>query len=533
MNKKYLVKLAILVSLVYLVPLGLYAQEGQYRFLDAFELWRLTQNAAGLSIDNPSNSSRGYAHFDLSHRSGDYHRVQDGGLRNMLAFDTERYQSIGKYLRAYGRFTFGMDRTKERAWADLWNPYDGSPFYSGSAIKGKYDTQLFDLTAAIGTLPIHHSGAGVFEKLTAGARLDYKVGDQSRLRDPRSRNELLQYRVTPSLAYTFGTGDDYTIGLSGHYDRRKEKLMGLVTVQEDPNLKYYVMSGLEAATGTVGGYKGFSREWVRHELGAELSFALRKYTVYRDECPYNMVNTISIARATEDAWGQYKYSPGKYTSYIYSIASRHRLRHNALLHQIDVEGKLSEGSADEYRQTLVQERNADNGYTSFRYDTQMTYKKRFQRRTYDAALHYRLNHVGVSDVKSYVGLTAALQGAKTKHLLHTSEQDSQRLSLSFEGGYGFFDGRLWIDAQATYSPSTKADLQLADATTDYAQQVLVPDLAWYDANWRRGQLSAKYLFPLRIKGINTSAYVKAYYERTQADDDRALQTVGISFGIFN
>ena len=71
------------------------AQESQYRFQDATELWRLTDNAAGLSIDNPFQLNRGYAHFDLSHRSGDYHRVQDGGQRNMLAFDTERYQSIG------------------------------------------------------------------------------------------------------------------------------------------------------------------------------------------------------------------------------------------------------------------------------------------------------------------------------------------------------------------------------------------------------------------------------------------------------
>ena len=530
MNKKYLV---ILVSLVNLVPLASLAQESQYRFQDATELWRLTDNAAGLSIDNPFQLNRGYAHFDLSHRSGDYHRVQDGGQRNMLAFDTERYQSIGKYLKAYGRFTFGMDRTKERAWADIWDPFDGSPFYTGSSIKGKYDTQLFDLTAAIGTMPIRENVAGPVGKLTLGARLDYKVGDQSRLRDPRSRNELLQYRVTPSVAYTFGYDGDITIGLSGHYDRRKEKLPGLVTVQEDPNLKYYVMSGMEAATGTVGGYKGFNREWVRHELGAELSFAMRKWTIYRDECPYNTVNSFGIARATEDAWGQYKYSPGKYTSYIYSFTSRHRIRHKALLHEIDFEEKTSEGYADEYRQTLVQERDPEKGYTSFHYDTQMVYKKRFQRLPYDVSIHYRLNHVGVDDVKSYVGLAAALQGDNIQHLLHTSELDWQRLSLSFEGGYGFFDGRLWIDATATYSPSTKADLQLADATTDYAQLVLVPDLTWYNANWRRGQLSAKYLFPLRVKCINTNAYVKAYYDCIQTNDDRSLQTVGISFGLFN
>ena len=512
---------------------GAAAQEGSYRYADAMELWRLTQNAAGLSIDNPYKVGRGYAHFDLSHRSGDYHRVQEGGQRNMLAFDTERYQNIGKYMKGYGRFTFGMDRTKGRSWADRWNPYEDSPFFTGSSVKGKYDTQLFDLTAAIASMPLHKRNISDHEQLMFGARLDYKVGDQSRLRDPRSRNELLQYRLTPAIAYSFGPGSERTIGLSGHYDRRKEKLPGIVTVQEDPNLMYYVMSGMEAATGTVGGYKSFSREWVRHELGAELSYGFYAWKPYRDECPYFTVSTLTIARATEDAWGQYKYSPGKYTSYSYGLTTRHRIRQGRLLHQADLTAGYTEGYADEYRQTLVQERDAEQGYTSFHYDTQMVYKKRYQRQAFNASLHYRLNQVGVSDVKSYVGVGAALQGTRIKHLLHTSEQDCQRLSLMVEGGYGLLGGRLWIDAQASYSPSLKADMTLADATTDYAQQVLQPDMAYYDADCRRGQLSAKYLFPLTIKGMKAGVYVKAYYDRLQTHDDRSLQTVGLSFGFYN
>ena len=53
---------------------------------------------------------------------------------------------------------------------------------------------------------------------TGGVRLDYQVGDLSRLRDPRSRSELLDYKLTPSLTYTSG---QHTLGISGHYRRRK------------------------------------------------------------------------------------------------------------------------------------------------------------------------------------------------------------------------------------------------------------------------------------------------------------------------
>ena len=91
------------------------------------QLWRLTENAATLQLDSSAN--RGYAEFQAEHRSGDYRRVQEGGQRNQLTFQTERYQSIGKYLMGYGHFRFDMDRTKDRAWADVMRPYNANPFF--------------------------------------------------------------------------------------------------------------------------------------------------------------------------------------------------------------------------------------------------------------------------------------------------------------------------------------------------------------------------------------------------------------------
>jgi len=111
MNKKYI---ASLVSLVTLVSLESSAQESEYRYDDAMQLWQLTDNAAGLGIDN--SRDRGYAEFNVEHRSGDYHRVQEGGQRNQLKFTTERYQKISMLLLSYGRLQFDMDRTKDRSW---------------------------------------------------------------------------------------------------------------------------------------------------------------------------------------------------------------------------------------------------------------------------------------------------------------------------------------------------------------------------------------------------------------------------------
>ena len=535
------------------------AQEGLYRYQDATQLWRLTDNAAGLGLDNSEN--RGYAEFSLDHAEGDYHRVQEGGQRNRLAFETERYQKIGRFLVGYGHFLFDMDRTKERAWADVMRPYDANPFYSGSSVHGKYDQQLFDLTAAISTIPIPLAGESLDRELTLGAKLDYKVGDLSRLRDPRSRSELLDYKIAPAVTYSFGNN---AVGLSGHYRRRKEKIPNMTTVQQDPNLVYYQFYGLGEAVGTVGGYSGFQREWVNHEFGAELSYETNgtnetngsnetnrtneaNETNGTNKKKWESLSTISIARGAEDAWGQYKFSPGHYTSYIYKAASRHRFSRGRLLHSLDLEAQWQQAYADEYRQQLIQEKDPDRGYTSYRYDTQITYRKRQQLTTVDASLHYRLNilaqtaalsqqgaaNTATPAVVGYLGLQAAFCGSDTKHLLPSSELDHQRLNFTLEGGYSLLRNRLWLDATVTYSHATKARLNLADNTTEIARQVLLPDMAYYDADYFRGQLSAKYLFPLTLKGHRSLFYVKAYGDIVSAQHAQNRNTIGLSLGLYN
>ena len=111
--------------------------EEKYQLADERQLWNESNNAAGLAHDiSDSADNRGVAYIDLQHRSGDYHRVQEGTQHNTLHFFTERYQKIGKYLYGYGSFDFDMGRTKERAWNDVMRPYNSNPFISGSSVFG-------------------------------------------------------------------------------------------------------------------------------------------------------------------------------------------------------------------------------------------------------------------------------------------------------------------------------------------------------------------------------------------------------------
>lgn len=490
------------------------AQEAHYRMADATQLWRLTDHAAALALDSSEN--RGYAQFGVEHRGGDYHRVQEGGMRNQLEFLTERYQRISQLLVGYGKYRFDMDRTKERAWCDVARPYHSNPYFAGSSIKGKYDTQQFDLTAAVGTIPLW----GV----TAGLRLDYSVADLSRLRDPRSRSELLDYKLTPSLSYSSGSS---TLAMSGHYERRKEKVPSVNTVQQDPNLKYYLMKGMEDAIGMTGGYSGYSQEWVDHRFGAALSYGYNNGSM-------KSVSTASIERGSEDVLGQYKYQPGHFVSYAYGIESRNRLSGKNILHAIDLSLSYRQAYADEYRQQLLQERDPEKGYTSYHYETLITFKKRFQVKQLAAKLHYRINGTDGGDaMKNYAGVNVSYNDDQDKHLLPTSSQQYSHLDLTAEGGTSLLaNRRLWIDAEAGYHISTKADLQLADATTDYAVNVLLADLPYYEADYWRANLAVTYQFPVKLKGMENMWFVKAYGKYLGTNNSLNTSTVGLAFGLF-
>lgn len=537
MNKAYILSLTMVLT-----ALPSMGQEGQYRLAEATQLWRLTDNAAGLGLDSTQN--RGYALFNAEHQSGDYARVQEGTQTNQLRFQAERYQAVGRYLHAYGRFDFDYGRTKNRAWADVQRPYNSDPFFSGSSVRGKYDFQDFDFTAALGTVS--------FDGWRFGLRLDYNVGDLSRLRDPRSRSQLLDYKLTPAITYTMG---DHTVGLSGNYHRRKEKITGVTTVQQDATLKYYLMTGMEHAEGTAGGYSSFSREWVDHRFGAELSYAYQAG-------PLHSLLSATIERGSEDILGQYKYEPGHYVDYCYGLNLRNRLERGTLLHELDVQASYDQAYADEYRQQLQQEKDPQTGYTSFYYTTPLTFKKRYQVKQFSTLLRYRLNFLTSSNskaphshasgshslasgslcsdgvaapsaVSAFLGATITANDAKNRHLLPQSDLRYKGYNFTLEGGKQLLGDRLWIEAAATYHLNSTADLTLSDPTTDYAQQVLLPDMAYYEANYWHGHLALTYQFPLRLKGRQSLWFVRAYGDYLKTDNSLDAKCVGLSIGLFN
>lgn len=522
MNKKYFSRLLFLMA-GFSFAVSLSAQmrrtpskntHSLWLYDDATQLWRTSNNAAGLGRD--TSFARGVADFSFQHKGGSFHRVQEGDLQNALTFSAERFQPIGKYLHAYGRFDFDMGRVQNRAWSDVLRTYNSNPYISGSPIAGRYDWQNFAFDARLGTVALGD--------WTYGLGLKYKVGDFSRLRDPRSRINLLDYQITPAI--TFATNAHHTFGLAAYYHRRKEKLPNISTVQSDANLFYYELTGLENATGSAGGYNGFQREWVNHEFGFELSNDYRKGS-------YRRQTTLSMAHGTENVYEAYKAEPGRYYTYTYGLNNKHVWEAPRRLQTLEANVRYEQGYADEFRQQQVLTTDSVTKVTSRRYETLITFKKRYQVHLFDASVHYRYHWMSKFGVASYLGGQASYNSARNKHLLYESSLQYGRLNLQLEGGKALLRHRLWLEGYAGYNAALGVKQSLADATTDYAKAVLLPDMQYHRSSYGFAHLQATYQFPLTIKGERLQWFARAQADYLRTNKHTDGYTIGLSIGIIN
>ena len=85
---------------------------------------------------------------------------------------------------------------------------------------------------------------------------------------------------------------------------------------------------------------------------------------------------------------------------------------------------------------------------------------------------------------------------------------------------------------AAYRISHKADLNLHDATTDYAVAVLIPDMDYYRANYWQGRLELLYQQPLTIKGQHTLWFAKVYGSYLKTDNSLDGRSVGLAVGLY-
>lgn len=492
--------------------------QSAYNYSNAVQLWKGSENAAGLTRD--SLEERGITYLHLYRTDGSHRRVQEGDAVNQLTFVSESYKKIGKYLYGYGKLEFDMGRQFNRAWSDVYRSYNANPYFSGSSIAAKYDNQEFNLLASVASVELG--------RFTYGATLEYNVGDLSRLKDPRSRTNLAEYKISPSATFRM---EQHIIGASAFYHRRKEKIPSITTVQTNPNLMYYQMSGMEHAEGGTGIYSAFERQFVHHEFGGEVTYAFQS-------TQFKTLNAFGMKRGHENVNGDMMYSPGKFFTSFYHFKSRNIYEQDRFIHQIEVNASLQQDYADEYRQEKITEKDPITGIESSRWETILSYQKRYKVEVLKSSLDYRLmwkKGQRPHEIGAYAGAKVEYQKASNIHSLPTSELQYRYLDCSLNGGYEweFVKRRsLWVEAEAGYLASLKSDLTLSDSTTDYAQQVLLPDMRYYSSSVIHASLAVQYNFFLKSKKRLTPLFVRGEGAIQKTDNDTFNKGIGVSVGVY-
>nr|WP_320039626.1 DUF6850 family outer membrane beta-barrel protein [uncultured Bacteroides sp.] len=519
-RNSYLLYLALFISIPSFGQndYSLSLQKKEKRDLELVQqLWMNTQNAAGLSLMPIENG--GISVMSVGRTSGSFNRVQEGNAENKLSFSSERFDRIGESIYIYGKFDFNMSRQFERSWSDVLETYNSDPYIYGSSLKGKYDYQKFNLFAKIATKEI--------KRFTFGTQISYTVSDFSRLKDPRSRDCLADYSIIPSTTYRLNKTQ--IIGLNLKYRHRKEKTPSVMTVQTDPNMKYYTFTGMENVEGKTGGYSSFKREFVNDIFGIGFDYNFRSGKL-------NSLNSITFDSEKESIWGTNKQSPGNYKEKVYAFSSYNTYKSEKALHSLEINAKISDGKANEFRQELISKTDTATGIISQHWNTLFIYKGRYTVSMNNILAHYRRYSLkNENKYNSYIGAMAQYSSFSNQYNLPLSSLKVSNLSGGIEGGVkllGIKSHSLWFESQASYMHVLNAEMNLSNSSSDYAKQVLIPDMEYYNSSCVRANASLQYVFPLKFKSSNNTGYIKLWGENTWAKSSREKRSIFLSIGIY-
>ena len=511
----------IICCLCLAASLALYAQRPadfhQRELEELFQAFSLTNNAAGMGLAQPSAGSK--TQIRLYDEAGDYHLTQKGNEEMGFRFSTLRYDTFNDKLFMRGSFYYNLGKEKNRPWSDVMDPWFSIPYIYGSAVSKDYDSHDCGLTFDLYTAPLANW-------ISVGVRTKYRVADISGLLDPRPRTGYLNWQAVPSALVTLGA---HHIGLDFGYGYSKEKLSNLTTVQTDPRIAYYKMTGLEHMDGAVLAYKGFKRQFEGGRFIGDLSYSYAAG-------PVSVLVSGGMEYGALSAIGDKMQITGTYNYLEYNGLVDATYRGGRLVHNLRVNGRYKDAGADEYIQELVAEKNPDTGVTTQTWETIYVYRNRYMLKTWNIDASYRI--YGGYSGKDYIwsaGLGGALEGFRKDYYLPSSHFLSSALNLSVNGSVRLFQvkgHKLELALDGSFRKSLGSDLTLT-LDNEYVREVLTPDKAYYDKDALRASGSVTWTFPLSLgKAGKASGYLRVEGGHLAAFPEGRLSRAEVTIGLF-
>ena len=479
-----------------------------------------TENVAGLSLCQPSKNS--FTTLGYYYDGGSYHRAQEGISNNGLLFSTERYDSFSEKVFMKGGFSFNLNNEKERAWSDVMRTYNSNPYYYGSSIKRDYSTQYYHLDLAIYTLPLWNT-------VSFGFGIDYNVADMSGDRDPRSRTHMLDYKLLPS--FLFRLNEKNHIGVNFKYGYRKEKLLGLTTIQTDPNMRYYLFYGMDNYEGEIGAYRGFRRQFIENGAGAGIQYSYTSGSL-------DVLLSADYGYSYENVYGDNKQTPGSYNTETVNVFAGFNLRRDATFHSLNVSVKFLSGGANEYIQEMTTVRDPETDYITETWHTLYEYTNRYVVYTRDVDLKWKMRGGKMkSDLYRYsAGASLNYSNFENIYYMPESKLSATAAEMEINGSCIILASKghivdLGIDL--LYNKSLDSELKYSCSDDDEVlNAIYINDMDYYNADVYGGKLKITYNFPIRIAGkLFSNGYIRLDGGYLTSDASMSRCSASLSIGL--
>ena len=199
-----------------LLPDSLSADKsGRWALRSARALWLQSGNSAGIGLD----TTLSVASASVSGRaeSGPFHRPQQASAVRAVELEAERIQAIRK-LSFYGGFKFRQKSEENIRWADILDPYRGTPYVLADSLGGDWKKQLFNLSAALATNPLFS------RRVSLGLAVEYEVETGARQNDPRPLNYAKNLRLSPGITWSPAPGTRTGLSFSAGFFREEAEM---------------------------------------------------------------------------------------------------------------------------------------------------------------------------------------------------------------------------------------------------------------------------------------------------------------------
>ncbi|MCX6328122.1 MAG: hypothetical protein NTZ85_01225 [Bacteroidia bacterium] len=163
-------------------------------------IWANSTNPAGLTFCNSRQISLVEAGYSFSKK--ELKSPVEPGLINSFYAKTRGYKKIGK-LTFFGSFGYDNEQYRDLLYNNTLVFDTDNPYILGDTIGGKQNKEGFLLEGAA-AYPIN-------ERISIGIDVDYQNYVGSKQKDPRNRNDISSFTITPGLIYN---GSKISAGIS-------------------------------------------------------------------------------------------------------------------------------------------------------------------------------------------------------------------------------------------------------------------------------------------------------------------------------